>query len=795
MSDSIIKDGLTICTVSYKHKSLIEENIQFIQKMNPCIAVSWIIVENTPEGVAGRMNIGKKDNVEVLVGSLNNFKGIATASYHHASGLNKALPLVRTRYVLVLDPDFFIIRPNWINDVVDYMENRNLSFFGAPYNPKRYMKYRYFPCIHCVFIDLKQVDSKKLDFNPQYDQVHLLDNHTKAQIESSRFGGELFYRFIQPIKHNLRLFIKRKAVIGSSRDTGYELFLIFAKHFKSECIQPVFKIGFSDVCPKYLMSWLNRLIEFFLPDEMCYFPKKKDYYSSVSFKDLGYLDMFNKGWDEFVWQGKPFGFHLQGAKKDGSTTDHSQEMYFLRDVLGQSLVKAKNRTLFITMFEGVESKNILRTGIVNQILEKNQFVRIVLFMKNKERADYYAKEFSDPRIIYEVVEPYEIRGINRFFGLRKFLFLQTETTDLRAKMIAEDRGQLYCHYSLLIHRFLARPVFIRIFRCLDFWLVKDYHFDSFFVKYQPSLILLANLLEDLETKFLRAAKKHHVSSIGLINSWDRVTARCILRLLPDKIIVFNDVIKQEMLHHDLVSEKNVFVSGMPQYDIYFSPVSDSDSKQEFFKRLGLNLGDELILYSPIGGMFSDSDWEMIDLLYALNDQKKFGENVKILVSFPPNDFIKVEELRKRPYLIYQYLGKRFSTTRSTDWDITVEEMHNLKNVLHYMSLIVCYSSSISIDAAIFDKPVININFEIKDNQKLSKSPTLFYQMTHYKKALDTKGIHLVNSKEELIKWTKKYLNDPGIDRENRLGLVRKQCQFTDGKSAKRIADFLIGNFE
>src|SRR5574343_258005 len=146
------KTGLTICTVSYGHRALIELNIELVRKMNPDSIVKWIIVENSSEEISNKFTEGEYDNYKVIKGIPNNFTGIAPASYHHASGLNAAIKEVKTRYVLVLDPDFYITRKNWIVDVLGYMDFRDLDFFGAPYNPKRYMKYRYFPCIHCMFI-------------------------------------------------------------------------------------------------------------------------------------------------------------------------------------------------------------------------------------------------------------------------------------------------------------------------------------------------------------------------------------------------------------------------------------------------------------------------------------------------------------------------------------------------------------------------------------------------------------------------------------------------------------------
>ena len=236
MKDSNSHEGiLTICTVSYKHKDLIKANIDLVKKMNPGARVDWIVVENTPNGAEGGLSVGETNGLRVIQGIPNDFSGIASASYHHESGLNKAIKEVKTRYALILDPDFYIVRKNWIQDVVGRMQKKNLSFFGAPYNPKRYMKYRYFPCIHCVFIDLEKVNKEELDFSPRYKQKVLLANREMVAAKKQQRQGCFMICFC--IEKTCENHNKRSVIIGSSRDTGYALYEKYFNNlsFASEC--------------------------------------------------------------------------------------------------------------------------------------------------------------------------------------------------------------------------------------------------------------------------------------------------------------------------------------------------------------------------------------------------------------------------------------------------------------------------------------------------------------------------------------------------------------------------------
>lgn len=455
------------------------------------------------------------------------------------------------------------------------------------------------------------------------------------------------------------------------------------------------------------------------------------------------------------------------------------------------------KTIFITSFDGVETKNVLRSSIFSTILEDKN-TRVVVFVKNEKRALAHKNEFGDnDRILYEVVENVPIVGLDRFFGWLKFAMLKTTTTDLRRFIRYKVEGGLLQYLSgLFINRLLANRWCLALSRRLDYFLVKNHTYDKFFEKYEPDLVFLANIFYEPEVHFLRAAKKYKVKNIGFINSWDKITGRCVLRIVPNKFVVFNDQVREELAAFDGAKDENIFVGGVPQYDVYFN--SRASSREEFCKRVKIAPENKILVYAPIGGAYSDSDWKMIDLLNQFKKEGHFGKNTEILVRFHPYDIVDPKEISKRPYLKYDYVGMRFSDKisfdeRGEDWELDTSELERLRDTLYHMSLLICYASSLSIEAAIFDKPVINLNFELDHGVTTLRSPTQYYRMTHYKKALRTGGIKLVDSPEKLTEWASRYINSPEIDKEGRAKLVREQCQFMDGNSGERIGKFILSN--
>ena len=451
------------------------------------------------------------------------------------------------------------------------------------------------------------------------------------------------------------------------------------------------------------------------------------------------------------------------------------------------------KTIFISILSGVEAKDILRTNIVEKLLERPD-INVVLFLKSKERAELYQKEFGNPRIVFEVVSGYRAPVGNRFFEYLRFYLIRTRTLSLHKKIVFMDKRNYISFFaSTLASLVLANSVTRALARFFDFYFVRDRNFEYWFEKYHPDLVFLANLFDTMEVGLLKEARRRSIATVGFINSWDKITSRGFIRLLPDKLVVPNATVKEEAIMFTGAKKKDILISGVPQYDNYVT--GNISTREEFFKKS--NLPDPslpLIVFAPMGNMFGAThDWEMIDLMHQLVVGNAFIKKTALLVRFPPNDFTTLEELKKRPWLTYTLPGTRFATTRGMDWDMGFEELAYLRNTLHHCALLIACASSISIDAAVFDKPVINMNFLLSHNKPALANTVFRYGTVHYQKALRSGGIRLVNSKKDLIEWINTYLENPATDHEGRKRLVEEQCYKTDGRAGERIAQYLLSH--
>ena len=465
----------------------------------------------------------------------------------------------------------------------------------------------------------------------------------------------------------------------------------------------------------------------------------------------------------------------------------------LRYTQGHGELSRTMKTIFIPIFQGVEAKNMLRTDIYRNLVEKKD-LKIVLFLNNLNKLEYYKREFNHPNLVYEVVEDYQPPSLNLLFSFLKYNLLSTTTMGFRRKMEFEISKNYFKYYAKIIfNKLFARKIFRQIVRWLDYKLVKDDNFIQYYEKYKPDLVFLAHLFGGPEISLLRQAKKRNVATIGLINSWDKITSRCMVRLLPQKLIVHNNIIKKEAMDHLDMRAADIFIAGIPHYDYYIT--DRRNTYQNFCREIGADPSKKIILYCLVGRNYHDYDLQTIKLLGNIADQGLALGGVQILVRFPPNDNVELDENLQSSNIVFDRPGTRFSAKRGVDWAMDFNDLRRLANTLHHCSLLVCYDSSMIIDAAVFDKPIININFESQKGESLFKNPTHLYQWTHYQHLVKSGGTRFVKDRDELIEWINIYLKNPKIDKDKRAKIVEEQCWQLDGKAGARVADFILKNLE
>ena len=122
-------------------------------------------------------------------------------------------------------------------------------------------------------------------------------------------------------------------------------------------------------------------------------------------------------------------------------------------------------------------------------------------------------------------------------------------------------------------------------------------------------------------------------------------------------------------------------------------------------------------------------------------------------------------------------------------DIAAGDAH-LADLLYNSDVVIAFASTLAIDAAVFNKPIVFIGFD-GDKRPYWQGLRRYYDYDHQSSMLKTGGVKLAKNMEELIAFTKQYLNNPQLDEAGRKKIIQERCWKLDGKSGARLAEVIL----
>ncbi|OGF69639.1 hypothetical protein A3C75_03290 [Candidatus Giovannonibacteria bacterium RIFCSPHIGHO2_02_FULL_44_31] len=440
-------------------------------------------------------------------------------------------------------------------------------------------------------------------------------------------------------------------------------------------------------------------------------------------------------------------------------------------------------------------RNFLRTEGLKILLGRPEIEPVFLVPKNK--LEYYQKEFASPRITFLAIP--SARGVFENF----FKFLETSSIHTRTILMqqyfylkrAGAQENIFLRYFIFfLGRFLwllGKFYWWRNFLRYLYWLAPNARFKKIFENIKPDLVFCPTLIYD-EYLLLKTAKKKGIKTLGMISSWDNFYSKTFLRVYPDYLLVQTNYLKS--LANNLADYplEKIAVTGVPQYDRYFSK-SGVVSREEFIKSLGGNPGKKLILYAFSGKMGITVDFEMLDILSMAFKEGKISKSTQVLVRpYPKNDFSpeRVLKTRERFGFLVRPVAGHIGGGKG-NWEFEEESLAFLLNSLAHADVIINMYSTFFIEGAIFDKPLIAVAFDGHQRLDYWNSARRFFDWDHLADIKKSGGISIVKSPEELMSAINSCLGNPNFLSEGRKKIVSQQAGFYDGNSAKRIAENIL----
>jgi hypothetical protein len=121
--------------------------------------------------------------------------------------------------------------------------------------------------------------------------------------------------------------------------------------------------------------------------------------------------------------------------------------------------------------------------------------------------------------------------------------------------------------------------------------------ERLFEKFEPDVMLVSPLVDRRppQTDYIKTARALRVPSALLVTSWDNLTSKGLIRLKPDRVVVWNDKQVWEATELHGVEPGRVIRTGAQQFDRWFGR-QPATTRHAFLARFGLPVDKPYVLF-------------------------------------------------------------------------------------------------------------------------------------------------------------------------------------------------------
>lgn len=460
----------------------------------------------------------------------------------------------------------------------------------------------------------------------------------------------------------------------------------------------------------------------------------------------------------------------------------------------------KSKILFFSIPSPIMMRNyILAPNSVLSYL-KNTGMKIVILVP-ESAYEQVRKDFEKENVVVESIQvDWKKKPLERFYAFIATYLVFTEMQRLLAKYgtrpdipAAGGFSFLYPIKWLIANtlgkwRWFKNDVMAR----LDPLVYRARPHKAVFEKYNPDLIFLPHYHCIQDTLLIREAKRQGVQTIGMPGSWDSFVKRYEPQKL-DTLLVWNEPVRGEAVKLQGYREENVKITGAPYYDL-FTRKDLLLSREAFCKHAHFDPKKKIVFFGS-RSKYTPNDPDIISIILDAQKTHGLADEVQVYIRpYPgvPYDHEKFDQFNDVSGVYVDWIETRKLFGHSGfAWYPTVDEVVHFMNCLYHADIVINTYSSISIEAGVFLKPIININFDGYAEKPYGRSVRRFQELSHFIHVNKTRGIIPVNNREELIHTINLFLKNPGMNRVNTEAMRERMCYKTDGKASERIAHHIL----
>jgi CDP-glycerol:poly(glycerophosphate) glycerophosphotransferase len=409
------------------------------------------------------------------------------------------------------------------------------------------------------------------------------------------------------------------------------------------------------------------------------------------------------------------------------------------------------KTIFITAQTGMVVRDLLRCGPIERILRAPEAQVVLLTPGARDPA--FVEEFASERVKVVAQQAYTPSPMVWRLMVRRWRYARS----------AAMAGVMH----RIEERFIPTPA----------------EYTRLFDEYQPALVVSGDPLRPGDANLIATARRRGVPSLGSVRSWDNIQKH--LRTRPDALTVWHSLNRREAVGIDRYRPEAVIEVGAPQLDVYFRPHEHEYSANE----LGLDPRKKTLLLATSSFTYDSDQTYLVDILIEAIRHGEIRHPLQIVLRLHPDDRVgRYLKYRHAPEVVLDIPERYLSTL---GWTMTRPDLERMAALLRHTDVMVNFATTVTLEAAIVDTPTLLVAFSPIDPEEMQRYVVGLHFKMHYKGMVERDLVPIAWDRAQLVSWVNRYLEDPGLYREQRATIVRDWVQFTDGQSGNRLGDAIL----
>jgi hypothetical protein len=461
---------------------------------------------------------------------------------------------------------------------------------------------------------------------------------------------------------------------------------------------------------------------------------------------------------------------------------------------------ASPRTLFLSVPAGHHVADLARGRFLRRLLDARPRPRIVVlspFASDRQLVSELERE-NIPCVAVGAARPGLAPRVIDSILSERFLL----DSGLQAVRIQRDRARLMETWPgrralIGLKAAVCRlPVSRRAWFQVAQWVTDVSAYRVLFQTHRPSLLVTATAgFLPIEVPLIYAAKRFGVPQMGVDLGWDNLSSKYHTVLPVDHLAVWNDTMRDEAIHYHGFRADRVKVTGAVPFDGYFGgePIP---TRGELCRSLGADPARPLVTLATAPAQVYPTTDKVVEILARAIEDGGLDPEVQLLVRVHPRDhadlYNRFHDGRRvfveKPF---QQLERSRGAPELDSFTPGSEGRRRLAATLAHSDVIVNFASTTTLEASLFDTPVVNIGFDDTPDLPLPLSIARYYHFEHYRPVVEAGAAHIAGSPADLVRAVAQYLADPTKDAAGRRELSQQCCAFTDGLAGERVAEWVL----